>query len=197
VPQIISPFPNGDVADNLTVRLSFDHTLMRLDRSVGVHVPEPPLPKVWFLEVPAPWLAAPDRLAHALQQIFTAENQRLRAREPGDPNYLAAMNPRAEAIAPAAEGPFPWEIEARIIWESSCCWATMAANAGTDWRPIPPSDFTALYLLRGLEAGTLARERFLELVGGKLFRLAPEAAARLADHPAESIERLISRGAAP
>ncbi len=177
----------------LIARVQFEHTLMRLDRALGIHVAEPPLPKVWFLEIPPSW-DSDARIAHALQAIFAQENLRLRANEPSDPNYLAALDSRHALVEPPPEGPFPWETEARIVWESSSCWGSLAPNAGTPWRAIPPSDFTALYLLRCLRHGRIDRARFMRLMAGGLFRLTPDVAAEMADRPIDFIEMQLRLG---
>jgi hypothetical protein len=177
----------------LIARVQFDHTLMRLDGALGIHVPEPPLPKVWFLEIPTEWDSG-TRVAQALQAIFAVENARLRANEPSDPNYLTALDSRHTTVQPPPEGPFPWETEARIVWESSNCWGSLAPNAGTPWRAIPPGDFTALYLLRGLHHGRIDRERFMRLMAGELFRLTPDVAGKMADRPIDFIEMQLRLG---
>jgi hypothetical protein len=161
---------------------------MCLHPQLEVHVPADEVSsKVWFLELPSRMVAERDGVSRALIEVVDQENARLREREPADPNYLAVLGSDHHAIEPSPEGPFPWEHDGAIVWESSHCWTLGEPHDGADpsrrWTPIPSAEFTMLYLLRTLRSGALARETFLRLATKELFQFPPDIAAKMADNP--------------
>jgi hypothetical protein len=155
-----------------------DHTLMRWDAGLGVHVSSGALPKTWFFEVPSDWTApdGPEQMEALLNQIFTDANARLHQAEPSDPNYLAVTGFRMDILSPEQELGRPW-MGAQPVWEPAVCWI---AGGDRRYKPIGPGDFTILVLLRQAEAGLLDRQAFVDK-GIALRGLAPEAAGAIYD----------------
>jgi hypothetical protein len=152
------------------VRVVYDHTLMRLTGS-GQYVDSGNREKIWTFEMAD---VSDDTVWKMLVRIYELENARLRAREPTDPNYLAPVSAKHEIIEPPVAGPFPWEQE-RPMWERSTCWAE--SRTSKDPQPVTPGDFSFLYLVRRVQAGTLAHDEFMRLATKDLFSV-PEAEAQ-------------------
>ena len=142
-------------ASRTIVRVDFGHTLMRWTNDLETYVQSGSLPKTWFMEVPKELESAD--VGKALLVIFRHENARLRAREPNDINYLAPLDHRFEPVSFDARGPYPWEVEARISWESSNCFVVDRPDRIA---PLLPSGFTLQVLMRMFQSKAIDEQTF-------------------------------------
>jgi hypothetical protein len=81
---------------------------------------------LYYYAAPDAWAALPDRELQA-RAFATAErtyvdlNERLRAAEPGDPNYLRVKSTRARVLGTDEANSWPWVSARPPVWEPSPC----------------------------------------------------------------------------
>lgn len=91
-------------------------------------VAKTPQTATWFFEVP-PARANDAAMRELLHRIFFDSNTAMKAREPGDPNWLAMTSFKSSTFEPkkmlgiAKADDFPWhKAWAEVVWEPSCCY---------------------------------------------------------------------------
>ena len=139
------------------VRADLAFTLMRLDASLGVHVPSGERPKTWYLEVADD---APAAVEATLREVFRKHNDGFRRAEPGDPNHLALVSFRQASARFDPRGPHEWESRAEIVWEASTCYVVDRPDRIV---PVLPAGFTTHLLLRGLAEDRVSADDFRSL----------------------------------
>jgi hypothetical protein len=118
------------------IQVDFTFTLMRWEPAFNTHVPSGAKPKTWYFRVDPGWIGA-GNVRRALDLMFRTANTLLRARQPDDINYLAALTSTFTQLDPASEARREW-LNVPVIWEPSCCYEVDSSGTPV---PIAPESF--------------------------------------------------------
>jgi hypothetical protein len=107
------------------LEVEFTVTLMRLTPS-GDYVESGDRMFNYYFAVPDAWASLPDqalqsRAFAAAGRMYADTNQRLRAAEPSDPNYLHVKSTRTRVLPPDEASSWPWISANPPVWEPSAC----------------------------------------------------------------------------
>ena len=123
-----------------------------------------PQKKTWFFEVPAA-RATDAHMRELLHRIFFDTNGMMKAREPGDPNWLAMTSFKSSPVDPGSmlkvekAEDLPWaKAGADVIWELSCCY--LVDDKG-NYDTLKAHELTELFAYRLVNAKALDEAGFV------------------------------------
>jgi hypothetical protein len=106
------------------LEVEFTVTLMRLTE-VG-YVESGDRLFVYYFAAPDAWASLPEatlqsRAFAVAERMYSETNERLRAAEPSDPNYLRAKSTRARVLSAEEASARPWAAAGPPVWDPSAC----------------------------------------------------------------------------